>query len=90
LWQTFHFDTRPSGGKQQGLDSSIRPVDERKRELQSRAMESLDSGTPHIPTTINDDPLLSNRDLARRWQCSPSYLEKKPPNELPPRCSVLP
>jgi hypothetical protein len=53
-------------------------------------MESLNTATIHIPAAISDDPLLSNRDLARRWQCSPSYIEKKRPNELPPRCSVLP
>lgn len=34
--------------------------------------------------------ILTNRDLAARWQCSTSYLEKRDKADLPPRCAVLP
>lgn len=37
-----------------------------------------------------DDPLLTKKDLASRWQCSLPYIEKRPASELPPTCSVLP
>lgn len=37
-----------------------------------------------------DDPLLTRKDLAARWQCSVSYIEKRPADEMPPRCHVLP
>jgi hypothetical protein len=39
---------------------------------------------------IIDDPLLTRHDLAARWHCSRSYIEKRPAADLPPRCSVLP
>jgi hypothetical protein len=37
-----------------------------------------------------DDPLLTKKDLTDRWQCSVSFIEKRPPTELPPRCGVIP
>ena len=45
---------------------------------------------PLVVTPPPDDPLLTRKDLARRWQCSDSYIEKRPASELPPNCSVLP
>lgn len=37
-----------------------------------------------------DDPLLTKKDLADRWQCSVSFIEKRQSAELPPRCGVIP
>lgn len=45
---------------------------------------------PLVVTPPPDDPLLTRKDLASRWQCSLSYIEKRPAAELPPTCSVLP
>lgn len=36
------------------------------------------------------DPLLTQKDLAARWRCSLSYLQKCDLADLPPRCNVLP
>ncbi len=45
---------------------------------------------PLVVAPPSDDPLLTRKDLAARWQCSLSGIEKRPANELPPTCSVLP
>lgn len=43
-----------------------------------------------FPLPAGDDPLLTKKDLADRWQCSVSFIEKRPPADLPPRCCVIP
>jgi hypothetical protein len=43
-----------------------------------------------FPSPAGDDPLLTKKNLADRWQCSVSFIEKRQPAELPPRCWVIP
>lgn len=40
-------------------------------------------------TVQKGDPILTRRDLAARWRCSTSYLEKLDKADLPPRCAIL-
>lgn len=66
---------------------AFRPIDSIRRARQHGPMSTANL---HRQDSLEADSLLTQKDLAARWRCSLSYIQKCDLAYLPPRCTVLP